>query len=153
MRSLEKPRARCVGALFFAIETAMRASEIQELTWDRVFFEKKIVYLPDTKNGSARTVPLSAEAIRILDRFKEIKSDENESVFQLNEISNTFYKLKEILGLKHLNFHDSRREACSRLAKKVDVMTLAKISGHKDIKILLSTYYAPDMSEVAGLLD
>ena len=55
--------------------------------------------------------------------------------------------------LSHLNFHDTRREALTRLAKKVDVMTLSKISGHKDIKILVSTYYAPDMSEVANLLD
>ena len=61
--------------------------------------------------------------------------------------------MKELAGLadEDLHFHDTRREALSRLAKKVDVMTLAKISGHRDIKILLNTYYAPDMSDVAGL--
>lgn len=31
----------------------------------------------------------------------------------------------------------------------LDVMTLAKISGHRDLKVLLNTYYSPDMSEVA----
>ena len=51
------------------------------------------------------------------------------------------------------NFHDTRREALTRLSKKVDVMTLAKISGHKDISILQNVYYAPDMAEVAELLD
>ena len=63
--------------------------------------------------------------------------------------------MKELAGLadEDLHFHDTRREALSRLAKKVDVMTLAKISGHRDIQILLNTYYAPDMSDVAGLLD
>ena len=59
--------------------------------------------------------------------------------------------MKDLAGLgnEDLHFHDTRREACSRLAKKVDVMTLAKISGHRDIKMLLNTYYAPDMKEVA----
>ena len=33
----------------------------------------------------------------------------------------------------------------NRLSKKVDVMTLAKISEHKDISILQNVYYAPDM--------
>ena len=64
--------------------------------------------------------------------------------------------MKELAGLadQDLHFHDTRREALSRLAKKVDVMTLAKISGHRDIKILLNTtYYAPDMSDEAELLD
>lgn len=150
---LNSMRAKVVGALLFSIETAMRAGEIRDLTWDKVFLDKRIVYLPMTKNGSERYVPLSGEAIKILKRFEELKHSESGSVFQIKHITQNFNALKTALGLHHLHFHDARREACSRLAKKVDVMTLAKISGHKDIKILLNTYYAPDMSEVAGLLD
>ncbi|HHF6884897.1 tyrosine-type recombinase/integrase [Haemophilus influenzae] len=41
-----------------------------------------------------------------------------------------------------MHFHDTRCEALTRLSKKVDVMTLAKISGHKDISILQNVYYA-----------
>lgn len=151
--SLKTPRSRCVGCLFFAIETGMRLSEIKYLTWDRVFLDKKIVYLPDTKNGSPRVVPLSKTAIDILKRFEELKIDDFDNVFKVKALTNTFNKFKQRIGLDHITFHDSRREACSRMAKKVDVMTLAKISGHKDIKILLNTYYAPDMSDVADLLD
>jgi integrase len=47
-----------------------------------------------------------------------------------------------------LRFHDTRREATSRLAKRVDVLTLARITGHKDIRMLM-VYYQTDMSEVA----
>jgi len=39
------------------------------------------------------------------------------------------------------------------MAKKVNVMGLVKISGHRDIKILLNTYYTPDESSLADLLD
>lgn len=146
-------RQRVAAAFLFAIETAMRAGEISNLTWDDVSFEKRTAFLSLTKNGSSRTVPLSKEAIRILKQLEEIKSDD--SVFGINSkvIDRQFRIIRRNTDLLDLHFHDTRREALSRLAKKVDVMTLAKISGHKDIKILLNTYYAPDMSDVANLLD
>ena len=37
----------------------MRAGEICGLTWDNVSIGRKTAYLPMTKNGSSRTVPLS----------------------------------------------------------------------------------------------
>ncbi|HDL4241807.1 TPA: site-specific integrase [Mannheimia haemolytica] len=151
---IKRSNAQLAAAMLFAIETAMRAGEISGLTWDNVNFEKRIAHLPMTKNGSSRDVPLSSKAIEILKRLETIKKDN--SVFQLpqgNGLSARFFELKEKAGLSYLNFHDTRREALSRLAKKVDVMTLAKISGHKDVKILLNTYYAPNMEEVAHLLD
>lgn len=40
------------------------------------------------------------------------------------------------------------------MAQKIhNPMTLAKISGHKDVKILLNTYYNPQGEDLAGLLD
>lgn len=151
--NLNTVTSRVGVAFLFAIETAMRAGEIANLTWENISFEKRIAHLPITKNGTSRNVPLSRKAIELLKQLESIKS--NESVFQLTSksLSAIFYKTKTALGLNYLDFHDTRREALSRLAKKVDVMTLAKISGHKDIKILLNTYYAPDMQEVASLLD
>lgn len=57
--SLKTAKARTGAALLFAIETAMRAGEICGLTWDNVSIGRKTAYLPMTKNGSSRTVPLS----------------------------------------------------------------------------------------------
>ena len=48
--------------------------------------------------------------------------------------------------------HDTRREATSRLSKKVDVLTLAKITGHKDLNMLM-IYYDEDMSDVAKRIE
>jgi len=39
------------------------------------------------------------------------------------------------------------------MSKKVPVEMLAKISGHKDLRILLNVYYRPEMSDIASLLD
>ena len=149
--------SRVGASILFAIETAMRAGEICNLKWEDVDFNKKTAHLPKTKNGFARTVPLSSAAVKILRLLEGVRGDDGISVFQLKSASHDaiFRKMKDLAGLadQDLHFHDTRREALSRLAKKVDVMTLAKISGHRDIKILLNTYYAPDMTDVAGLLD
>ena len=148
--------SRVGASILFAIETAMRAGEICNLKWGDVDFEKKTAHLPKTKNGFARTVPLSSAAVKILRALESVNDKDGISVFQLKSASHDaiFRKMKDLAGLadQDLHFHDTRREALSRLAKKVDVMTLAKISGHRDIKILLNTYYAPDMTYVAGLL-
>lgn len=152
--TLKTVRARTGAAMLFAIETAMRASEICGLTWDNVDFEDRTAYLPITKNGSSRRVPLSKKAIAILERLKEEVGNTG-TCFQIESksLDATFRKLKKMAMCEHLHFHDTRREALTRLAKKVDVMTLAKISGHKDIRILQNVYYAPNMKDIAGLLD
>lgn len=152
--SLTTAKARTGAALLFAVETAMRAGEICNLTWNNVNLEKRTAYLPMTKNGSSRTVPLSKNAVKILERLRD-EIEQGETCFQVksNILDATFRKLKKAVNKDELHFHDTRREALTRLAKKVDVMTLAKISGHKDIRILQNVYYAPNMEEVAELLD
>ena len=51
--------------------------------------------------------------------------------------------------IEDLHFHDSRAEALTRMARKVDVMTLAKISGHKDLRMLQNVYYRESPEEIA----
>ena len=46
-----------------AIFTALRRSEILSLRWENVSMSERIAHLVDTKNGDARRVPLSSEAI------------------------------------------------------------------------------------------
>ncbi|MBZ0105584.1 MAG: site-specific integrase [Sulfuricella denitrificans] len=145
-------QSRAGAALLFAIETAMRAGEICGMKWSDVDLDRRVVHLPKTKNGYSRDVPMSKEAIRILLQLQGIDA---ESVFALKaeSLDTLFRKARDRALIEGLHFHDSRREALTRMAAKVDVMTLAKISGHRDLRILLATYYAPNMSDVAGMLD
>lgn len=150
-------QSRTAAAMLFAIETAMRAGEICRAKWSDLNENTRILHIPLTKNGHPRDVPLSGRAMEIVENLKRIKSDDEELIFQIKTASldANFRKIKERAGLADadLHFHDTRREALSRLSQKVDVMTLAKISGHRDIKILLNTYYAPKMEQVVHLLD
>ncbi|MDX3950126.1 site-specific integrase [Pasteurella multocida] len=149
--------SRVGAAILFAIETAMRASEICNLTWELTNLDNRTCFLPKTKNGHPRTVPLSKRAVKILLNLQRIKSDSDPTVFQIKAelLGSLFRKLKEKAGLKEadLHFHDTRREALTRLSKKLHLMELAKVSGHRDLSILQNTYYAPDISELANKLD
>lgn len=50
-------------------------------------------------------------------------------------------------------FHDSRRTALTRLAKVYqNPLDLARVSGHKDLSILLKVYYAPTIDDLADKL-
>jgi len=143
--------ARVGFALLFAIETAMRAGEICNLTWPDI--KGRTAHLSDTKNGHERDVPLSKEALRLISLLPRDEADDRVFLLNSDQIDALFRKAKARALIDDLHFHDSRREALTRLSAKVDVMTLAKISGHRDLRILQNTYYAPRMEDVAGLLD
>lgn len=150
----ETKSKRVGAAIVFACETAMRAGEICNMEWADVDFEKRIVFLPVTKNGMSRVVPLSKAAIKVLEQLKGV-DDCRRTCFGLKSASldTLFRKCRDKCVIDDLHFHDMRREALTRMALKVDVMTLAKISGHKDLRILQNVYYAPDMADVVRLLD
>ena len=140
---------RTAAAFCFALETGMRAGEIVALTAENVFWERRFVHLPHTKNGLARDVPLSPHALEIL---KQVSlAHDNKRIFGISStnLDALFRKLKKQIGIENLHFHDTRREALMRLAKIYSPLELAKIRGHKDLRILLNIYYAPTAEELA----
>ncbi len=140
-------------AFLFAIETAMRAGEICGMTWEHV--HAKHVHLPDSKNGDSRNVPLSLAARALLEQVRGLDADRVLTV-DADSMCSLFYTAKEAAGFTkddNLHFHDSRHEATTRLAQIFpNVADLAKITGHKDLKRLL-TYYNPTASELAERLE
>ena len=48
----------------FAIETAMRRSEIVNVQWNDINFTKRTLHIDQTKTDSPRTIPLSNQAIK-----------------------------------------------------------------------------------------
>lgn len=129
----------------FALETAMRRGEILSLTWEQV--HEKWVQLDKTKNGDSRTVPLSKKARRII----ECMPKAGERVFMVRP--GTFDMYWRQRRPEGLHFHDTRATALSRLAPKFQPLELAKISGHRDLNMLLNTYYRPTPEELADRLD
>lgn len=138
-------------AFLFAIETAMRQKEIWTLDWSRVFLERKFVTLPKTKNGFKRDVPLTKEAIRLL---KLMEQKVKGRVFEFNQESSAaiFRRCIKMTGIENLTFHDSRHEGLTRLARKLDMLDLARMVGHRDPRSLM-IYYNATAEEIADRLD
>lgn len=64
-------------------------------------FEKSTAFLPKTKNGFARTIPLSSMTVKILKHLESVKNEGNPTVFQVKSGSHdaVFRKMKELAGL------------------------------------------------------
>jgi integrase len=124
-----------VMAFLFAIETAMRSGEILGLTWADV--HPRHVVLPKTKNGDSREVPLSPKArvllaaLRGFEKPFDIANGTRDALFR---------KLVKQAGIENLVFHDSRAQAIYQLSKKLGIMDLARVIGHRDLKSLMIYY-------------
>lgn len=148
---LSTDQARAFHAFKFACETAMRAGEIVGLTWGQI--DGRVAHLPKTKNGFPRDVPLSSAALRLLDDLKDRGLSKSPQVFQLTsrQLDGSWRKLRDRAGVEGLRFHDSRHFATVQLAKKVPVLDLARILGHRDLRMLM-VYYNESAADIADRL-
>lgn len=130
------------------VETAMRDGEMLALTWPEVF--EKHVHLPKTKNGDERDVPLSPRARQLVGYMRGV---DPVRVFTVpgGTRDTLFREARARAGLKGFTFHDARSEALSRLSKKLGILELARMSGHRDLNSLM-IYYQDSAADVADKL-
>ena len=139
-------------SFLFALETAMRASEMVGMRWPDVHIKRRFVHLPKTKNGDARDVPLSTEAVKILQALPRVDGDDRCFLLEESQRDANWRKGRDRSGVEDLHFHDSRAEGIWRLSKKLDVLQLARAIGHRDINSLL-IYYRESAEDMAAKLD
>jgi integrase len=131
--------------VILAIETGMRFSELAGLAWENLNLEKGTIYLPDTKNGSPRTVPLSTRALNAIQtqprsidgRLFWAKSGSIRSAFLIALIKAQATQPDSKNFLRELRFHDLRHEAVTRLFEKgLNPIEVGMVSGHKTLSML-----------------
>ena len=145
----------------FAIQTGMRRGEIMGLTWADIDLPNRKAYLHQTKNGEPRQVPLTRQAMAVL----ETLSRDEERVFPMSMtcLRSQFERIKEHAKPKwdgkgsnpfeDLRFHDLRHEALSRLSDiGLNVIELSHISGHKTLG-MLKRYTHPSHQAIFLKLD
>jgi integrase len=131
-----------VAVMFLiAIETGMRAGEI-----GRAVIKGRVAHLATSKNSDAREVPLSKRALELYAKLPE--------GFDLADGTRdgSFRTAREKAGLSGFTFHDSRAVALTRLSKKLNVMELARMIGHRDPRSLM-IYYRQAAEDIAAKLD
>lgn len=146
-----------------ALETAMRRSELLSLRWENINMSARVAFLPMTKAGTSRSVPLSSRAIEIL------KSLDTSGIYgevfvgvTPNAVNIAFRRAvrraratyvanggTDKRMLTNLRFHDLRHVAITRLAEKLpNIIELAAVSGHSDVR-MLKRYYHPKAESLA----
>lgn len=139
-------------AFLLAIETGMRAGELLALTWKDIDLEACVAVLQTSKNQDARQVPLSGRARALLSTLPQEQPHERVFRLKAGSLDALFRKAKIAAGFPDVHFHDSRSEALTRLSKKLDVLELARVIGHRDTKSLM-IYYSATASDMAKKLD
>jgi integrase len=125
--------------VILAIETGMRRGELVGLEWKHVDLERRVAYLPLTKNGESRDVPLSTRATQTLRELAAHPKRDPKRVFPVTggAIRLAWEHLRVRAGTDDIHFHDLRHEAVSRLFEKgLNIAEVSAISGHKELRML-----------------
>lgn len=137
-------------AFLFSIETAMRLGEIARLRPSDI--TGRVAHLKRTKNGTKRDVPLSPRALKLLSYLPVPEDDGVLFMLDADTLSTMFRKATAKAMIDNLHFHDARHQAITNLAKKLNVLDLARMTGIKDLKIL-NVYYNETAEDMAGRLE
>lgn len=147
------------------ITTAMRKGEIISLTKNQFDLNRRVVRLTRTKNGSARTVPLSRRAVMVLRNALEnparpkdtdliVPGEKGRGTKHRPYVySKVWAAALQRAGLTDLRFHDLRHEATSRLVERgLSDQQVSAITGHKT-PAMLSRYTHLRAEELVAVLD
>ena len=151
--------------VMLALETAMRRGELLALRWENIRIKDRVAYLPMTKNGQSRNVPLSSKAIEVLNSMTRKLHGEVFDQLTANAVKLGFTRAVKRARkvytegggddprmLTDFHFHDTRHVAITRLAEKLpNIIELAAVSGHADVR-MLKRYYHPKAEELAKKL-
>lgn len=140
-----------VGMAFhIALRTALRLKEV--LIASR---EGNVAVIGDsktTRKGKRVTIPLIHQGRRVMDRYAGTVW-----VVEPNEASTLFHKAAVGCGVRRPKvdgptFHDARGTALTHLARRMPVEQLQRVSRHRKIDTLLTTYYRVTNEEIAARL-
>ena len=136
-----------------AIATGMRAGELLSIEWTQVDTVTGVIRLDQTKNGQRRTVPLTEEAVRILNALPLPEGGRRviRGFYDTAALDRAFRRALKDAGIADLRFHDLRHEAATRLAPHMTVQNLAKVMGWKTLQMAMR-YYNPQAHELVQLV-
>ena len=129
----------------FQLMTGARRSESLSLTWDNIDFDNQTAFLPETKNGRPRKLPLRQDIIALLRQLPR----STDAVFSitLDTLRQGWVRIctqTALTGADELHIHDLRHEAISRVADAggklpggFSLVDLQAFSGHRDTRMLL----------------
>ncbi len=123
-----------------SVHTGMRLSEQYSCTWSQVHLDRRTIDLTKTKNGSARTVHLNADAMAAIQSVRHPRLRLSDPVFPREGVKGRFDTRSwfqpclgeaEIVGYV---WHSNRHTFCSWLAMAgASIKEIQEAAGHKTI--------------------
>lgn len=147
---VERKQQEVALAFLVSLRTGMRAGEVLSLGDHNVDLRRRVATVEHKMQhltGRTREVPMTKGAVRLLRPYMGRGKIFSVSSKSLDAI---FRKATRALMIEDIHFHDARAEALTRLAKRVDVLTLSRISGHKDLRLLMEVYFRESSEDIAA---
>jgi integrase len=123
-----------------SVHTGMRLSEQYSCMWSQVDLERRTIELTKTKNGSARTVHLNADALRAIESLKRPGRKASDPVFPREgsqgrfDTRSWFQPCLEEAKIASYVWHSNRHTFCSWLAMAgASIKDIQELAGPKTI--------------------
>lgn len=123
-----------------SVHTGMRLSEQYSCVWSQIDLKRRTIELTKTKNGSARTVHLNADALRAIESLKRPLQKVSDPVFQAEgskgrfDTRSWFQPSLEQAKITNYVWHSNRHTFCSWLAMAgASIKEIQELAGHKTI--------------------
>lgn len=125
--------------VLLSLFTGARQMNVLTMTWDQVDFKDRLWHIPETKNGTPHIIPLSPEAIAVLEMRRGNASAEERFVFtgsgkrgHLTEPKAGWYRILRRANIENLRLHDLRRTLGSwQAATGASLTIIGKTLNHK----------------------
>lgn len=116
--------------------TGARKSELLQARWSNIDLDRRLWFIPDSKTGKARHVPLSGEAVKVfaaLPRLSEYALANPRTLRPYTCIKRPWETVRSKARLGDLHIHDLRHSAASFMVNAgVDLFAVGRILGHAD---------------------
>jgi integrase len=139
-------------AFLVSLRTAMRAGEVLSLTRESVDLQRRVVTLTQHKTLEVvgkRQVPLTPAGARVLGVLVAA-TDDKLIHLSPSSLDALFRKMSKQALVTDAHYHDSRGTALTSMSRRMNPMQLARVSGHKDLSLLLAVYYRDTAADIAA---
>jgi site-specific recombinase XerD len=148
-------RIRNLAIVDLLIYSGFRVSELASLNRNDIKYHKGTytITVNKTKNNEIKKAYLNSKQFKYIKKYIESRSDNDEALFISGRMGRISIRMVQTIINKYgLNVHMLRHTFCSILARnKVDIFTIASLSGHRDINVL-RRYCNPTQEEMAEMV-
>jgi integrase len=155
---LTGPRGHLLPLVILAIGTGMRRGDLFNLTWERIDFQRGLIYVPNSKTGRNYSVPMNEDVKAILQQIRTVTRGGGyvfinpDTAMPYTDIKKAFATACRLAGIDNLHWHDLRHTFGTRLAEAgFSEATIADLMGHSDPQTTRRYTHATDRAKRAAV--